>query len=160
MLLGIYCHSDGYLMHNGGILLDHYNTPEKVDELISLGALSYLGESLNPDPSKQHDFLNRQPGVCVAYGRDRGEDHTEAEVLTIDKIKSLYPWVEYIYVFDKKWKVGYLEQDKETKLKNLETSLNRLWKRQGYKERIKGYYNLSQANLADLKQNEIEPPEM
>ena len=33
----IYCHSDGYLTYNGAMLLDHYNSPEKLDELLRLG---------------------------------------------------------------------------------------------------------------------------
>ena len=28
----IFCHYDGYLEHCGAILLDAYNTPEKVDQ--------------------------------------------------------------------------------------------------------------------------------
>ena len=71
----IYCHSDGYLTYNGAMLLDYYNTPEKVKELIDLGSISFLAKKLNPDPSKPHSFNydERQEDVVVAYGRDRGE---------------------------------------------------------------------------------------
>jgi hypothetical protein len=30
----IYCHWDGYVSHNGRILHDHYDTPEKAAELM------------------------------------------------------------------------------------------------------------------------------
>ena len=68
----IYCHSDGYLTYNGAMLLDHYNSPEKLDELLRLGDLSCLGVNINPDPSRPHSFdhKKRQDGVTVAYGRD------------------------------------------------------------------------------------------
>lgn len=38
----IYCHWDGYPGHNGEMLLNHYNTPSKVEELIEQGDLSSL----------------------------------------------------------------------------------------------------------------------
>jgi hypothetical protein len=39
----VYCHHDGYLKHNGLILLECYSDPEKLQELLNLGALSGLG---------------------------------------------------------------------------------------------------------------------
>ena len=39
-ILAIYCHWDGYPENNGEILKNHYQDPEKVDKLISLGNLS------------------------------------------------------------------------------------------------------------------------
>ena len=41
----IYCHSDGYLQHNGVILHQCFTTLEQVVALVSLGDLSYLGNS-------------------------------------------------------------------------------------------------------------------
>ena len=72
--LTVYCHSDGYLTYNGALLLDCYNTPEQVDELLKLGDLSYLAESLHPNPGMPHafDYDKRQSGVTVAYGRTEG----------------------------------------------------------------------------------------
>lgn len=54
----IYAHWDGYLACNGNILLNHYSTPESVNELISLGDLSSLNETIES---------------TVFYARDRGE---------------------------------------------------------------------------------------
>lgn len=33
----IYCHWDGYVSHNGRLLIEHYATPEAVEELLALG---------------------------------------------------------------------------------------------------------------------------
>ena len=71
-VVSIYCHWDGYPSHNGRILIDHYNTHEKVKALIALGRLSSLQERL--EPSGPHDFSNPEGGVTVAYHRDRGEE--------------------------------------------------------------------------------------
>ena len=38
----IYCHWDGYVSHNGRLLIEHYATPEAVEELLALGPLSAL----------------------------------------------------------------------------------------------------------------------
>jgi hypothetical protein len=57
----IYTHWDGYPSHHGKILLEHYDTYEKVVELIQLGGLS----ELHPTPD-----------ACVAFHRDRGEELT------------------------------------------------------------------------------------
>lgn len=59
----IYANWDGYLAGNGNILLNHYKTPEAVNELISYGDLSSLDETIES---------------TVFYGRDRGEDKVEA----------------------------------------------------------------------------------
>jgi hypothetical protein len=47
----VYCHWDGYLDHNGRILLDHYDSP-RANELVALGDLS----SLRPEIGEQHPF--------------------------------------------------------------------------------------------------------
>lgn len=38
----VYCHWDGYLEHNGGILSIHYKDPFKVQQLLALGDFSTL----------------------------------------------------------------------------------------------------------------------
>lgn len=69
----IYCHWDGYPSHNGKILLEFYNTDEKVNELLSLGNISSLREKLKPEDGQEHDFDNPAKNVTIAYHRDRGE---------------------------------------------------------------------------------------
>lgn len=73
-ITGIYCHFDGYPSHHVPILTEHYATEEKVRELIALGGLSSLAESIG----EKHDFDHRPDGVCNAHGRDRGEEGTDA----------------------------------------------------------------------------------
>ena len=82
----IYCHWDGYV--EGGVgetLVEHYNTEENIDALLELGDLSQLAQNLNP--SGEHSFDKPEAYVCVAYGRDRGEDSSEvsANVVTLDE---------------------------------------------------------------------------
>ena len=92
----IYCHWDGYTENNGRILLEHYNTTEKVRELLSLGSLSILGERTTPTEGSGHSFESPEEGVCVAYHRDRGE-----ELRT-----NWTSWEEYNYQWDgNRWKV-------------------------------------------------------
>ena len=82
----IYCHWDGYPEHNGKVLKEHYTDRSKVEQLIELGDISSLRE---------------EPGVTVAYHRDRGEDFQEARV---DKNPERYftsDIEEYGYLFTK-----------------------------------------------------------
>lgn len=72
MVKSIYCHWDGYPSNNGKILLESYQDREKVEKLIRLGDISSLHNEV--EPSGPHSFNDPQPGVTVAYHRDRGED--------------------------------------------------------------------------------------
>jgi len=126
----IYCHYDGYLEHNGEILCDVYDTPEKVDKLLDLGDLSQLDIKTEPIKELKHNFEDRQKGVCVAYGRDRGDKGVEAR--EYGSFKELFTagntyWAEYIYIFTKGNKWVYtshafddrkLQQATENELKN------------------------------------------
>lgn len=67
-----YCHYDGYIEGVGQTLYTHYQEPSKIKQLIALGALSTLGERVNPTTAS-HNFDNPEEGVTVAYRRDRGE---------------------------------------------------------------------------------------
>ena len=101
---GIYCHWDGYPSHNGRILLAHYNTPEKVEELIALGSLSSLSERAFPADGEYHSYQNPANGVTIAYERDRGEkDQKATEANTLNELLSDIG-NEYDYYFDgEKW---------------------------------------------------------
>lgn len=71
----IYCHWDGYLEHNGKILAEHYMDPFKLQQLVDLGDLSVLA----PEIGEKHAFDgNDHTNWCMFYGRDRGEEGTEA----------------------------------------------------------------------------------
>jgi hypothetical protein len=97
-ILAIYCHHDGYLHHNGKILLNHYDTQEKVDQLMALGDLSLLskeiGEKQDFDQPTSRDW-------CLAYGRDRGEVGTEAQTyLSLTEAVGEFDGCDYFYYFD------------------------------------------------------------
>jgi hypothetical protein len=71
--MAVYCHWDGYPSNMGPLLTKHYNTIEKVKELLALGDLSSLGSKVKPEPGQEHSFNKPAPDVTVAYHRDRGE---------------------------------------------------------------------------------------
>lgn len=111
---GIYCHWDGYPEHNGKILRDHYTTVTKINRLMKLGDLSSLG----PEIGKKHKFdtfgmlkneslayEKRTAGWCKAYGRDRGEDGTEATLYKdVASFLADDRGQDYTYIFRKgKW---------------------------------------------------------
>ena len=105
----IYCHWDGYPSNNGSILLNHYNTPEKVEELLELGNLSSLDKNTKPDEGVSHDFDNKADGVCVAYGRDRGETKQEPQIYKSSEPRQRE---EYNYLFkNNQW---YVAEDDKT----------------------------------------------
>lgn len=100
----IYCHWDGYPTCNGVILYNHYNNPERVKKLISLGDLSSLNVFIEPDnrAEEKHTFDNPQPNTCVFYGRDRGED-INVDFRTFDNLLEVLKqdcWQEYAYVYE------------------------------------------------------------
>ncbi len=150
----VYCHSDGYLTYNGAMLLDHYNTPEKVDELLALGDLSVLNEKLYPIPNKPHgfDYDKRQEGVTVAYGRDRGAEKTQARTLTLAELDDPNNWTAYVYIFtqDNAWK--YFRAGHSTEgLRDVKEDLANEYAAYGL-ERPQGYYGfLTDAIAVQMK---------
>ena len=102
----IYCHWDGYPEHVGKMLLKHYNDFDIVCELMDLGDLSCLAENLYCEDNN-HSFENPASGVCVAYGRDRGEKGVESRVfMDIGGFETFgtHTFVDYQYLFnDGKW---------------------------------------------------------
>lgn len=153
----IYCHMDGYLTHNGAMLLDHYNTSEKVDELLKLGDLSYLAPKLNPDPTKPHsfDYDERQEGVTVAYGRDRGKLHTEAMDIPLEELRQTADNVDYCYIFtkDNEWK--YLRNGlPDEPFRDVEDDLNSEYAEYGISNRPEGYYGFLTEKIAEQFQEQ------
>lgn len=137
----IYCHNDGYLSHNGKLIFKHYNTQDKVEKLVALGDLSYLGPKIGHKidfdwASKAYDRLykkeiteaeykaiqKRHYAQCKAYGRDRGEKDVEASIA--DSLAAVWPekdtWTEFTYVWRRdadgvgKWLVGDPDQGTQT----------------------------------------------
>lgn len=92
----IYCHYDGYLSHVGDRLVKHYDTLEKAQALVTLGALSSIGQYIKAPPlPKDHDplDLSHPDQECVYYHRDRGEPEENTkpyqfENLTVYRVRS------------------------------------------------------------------------
>ena len=83
----VYCHWDGYLAHNGKMLMEYYSNPFVLRDLIDLGDLS----SLRPQIGTKHPFSHYDvkdmtlveyshlyKDMTTFYGRDRGEVGCEA----------------------------------------------------------------------------------
>lgn len=136
---GIYCNLDGYLTHNGAILLDHYQDRNKLDKLIKLGNISELAEETDPDPNFEHsfDYDKRQEGVVVAYARDRGETGQESRKLTLSQLLNIRG-ANYVYVLDDNDKWLYLKTPAR-EFKDVKEDLDKEYKSMKIK-RPKGYY--------------------
>ena len=82
---------------------------------LPLGDISTLQEKLEPDPNLPHsfDYDERQEGVTVAYGRDRGETETKARVFSLAQLNNESNWTEYVYIFDENNKWKYFKQDRQ-----------------------------------------------
>lgn len=96
----IFCQLDGYPEYCGAILLDAYNTPDKLDELLSLGDIYKLGLRLSPSPGEPHGESHRQKDITVAYARDFREEMIEAEDMTLDQLDDFESSIEFVYIFD------------------------------------------------------------
>ena len=116
----VYCHWDGYIDHNGKILLKHYSDPFKLRDLIDLGNISSLG----PEIGEKHSFENShrygtpeylaeqeiRRNITTFYGRDRGEEGVEARrFLNYQEYLEKCQHEEYNYILrgDGKWYVSY-----------------------------------------------------
>lgn len=84
----IYCHWDGYPEGVGATLAKYYNTPEKVAQLLELGDISSLANTIEETAE-------------TAYEK-RGEGGTEARIFTnVEEWKEYAKeqWAEYIYIY-------------------------------------------------------------
>jgi hypothetical protein len=139
----IYCHWDGYLEHNGRILFDNYTSQKRCTALVKLGDLSVLG----PEIGEKHpfewqsdlynEFRNKYPNdyekqdaamyrstrykkwntMCLAYGRDRGQKDTKADIHT--SLQAAWPEngtsYEFVYVWIKdRWYVADPDEGSQT----------------------------------------------
>ena len=84
-ITSIYCHWDGYPEGVGQTLADHYTDVDKIDQLLALGDLSILGAEIGD--SNDFDYDHRIEGVCLFYGRDRGEDEPPMTHSSIEEWK-------------------------------------------------------------------------
>ena len=94
----IYVHFDMYLDGAGITLTSHYNTQERVEQLLALGNLSSLGDRISKD-DPEADARD----TCIAYHRDYGEAEQPVEVWNsaeelLNNVSDRY-WAEYVYLY-------------------------------------------------------------
>ena len=119
----VYCHWDGYLEHNGRILLEHYDSP-KANQLVALGDISSLGSEIG----EKHDVDVRFTEGAIGenwtkfYGRDCGEEGVDFKVChSADEMFEQYQWCEYFYIMkDGTW---YVSQGPDTGWKVLSEAI-------------------------------------
>lgn len=108
----VYCHWDGYLEHNGELLVTQYDTPEKIEALLAHGDISSLGKCVGEKHPFGPDYNNKgsdadkaydaasEAGWTTFYGRDRGEHGTEAKVYRgLAAYEKLAQFEEFNYCF-------------------------------------------------------------
>lgn len=121
----ICCHNDGYPEHHGNILLECYNTPEKVDALLALGNISTLGRRFyieeNCAPAIKRFYKN---DTTKAYNRDFGETGNEAQTVSLQEMTdgNAFWAVDYVYIFtqENEWKYiqPFVDREKMQDLKS------------------------------------------
>ena len=107
----IYVHNDGDIWLAGKLLVQNYDTEEKVDKLLALGDLSWLGEKLEPDKSKPHTINNGQHDVTFSYMRDRGDTDTKPVTGSLKKMEETGFGRDcvniYIFTHEGEWKITH-----------------------------------------------------
>jgi hypothetical protein len=112
----IYCHWGGAPENNGRILLEHFSSLEKLNELIALGSLSQISPRIRP--AGKHSFDKPEKGTTVAHHRDRGDDWEETRPQTFTTLKEFleefgnrYWNIEFVFVFTKKGQWTFYSRD-------------------------------------------------
>lgn len=95
----VYCHYDNYLSGTGVTLVEHYDSLERAEYLVSLGNISILGSMIEPT-SDSHTFNHPDVDVTVFYGRDRGEaDNEPAHYSSVNNYLDSRSSEEYNYLY-------------------------------------------------------------
>jgi hypothetical protein len=81
----VYCHFDGYLSGVGYTLLNNYDTEDKIRNLLSFGACSGLGKTIDES---------------IFYTRDREEDLEIKTYGSVSDFCNCGSYYEYHYLFD------------------------------------------------------------
>ena len=81
----VYCHWDGYLEHNGKILQEHYSDPFKLRDLIDMGGISSLCNTI--EETKQG-----------AYHFWRGEELRVEKFKDFEDYKANHQYEEFEYI--------------------------------------------------------------
>ena len=82
------------------LLIENYETKEKVDTLLELGNIFALGKYVNPT-LKTHTFMNPEKDVVLAYHRDFDGELVPAKTYNNRK-DMMEQWYGLTYLFDTK----------------------------------------------------------
>lgn len=95
-IIGVYCHWDGDIDHNGWILLENYSDETKLRKLIENGCISSLRKRIGT----KHDFNNPPKDETTFYHRDRGDNLSVLSWKNEDKmVEDMYE-CEYFYLWE------------------------------------------------------------
>jgi len=99
----VYCHWDGYLDHNGKLLMNHYSDPLIAQELVNLGSISSLRETVGEKHSFDERYTNDDPKYnwTTAYHRDRGEDLDVHTFTNFEEYSKDHQYEEFEYILRK-----------------------------------------------------------
>jgi len=99
----VYCHWDGYLDHNGKLLMNHYSDPLIAHELINLGSISSLRETVGDKHSFDERFERDDARYqwTTAYHRDRNEDLDVHKFANFEAYKNDHQYEEFEYILRK-----------------------------------------------------------
>lgn len=113
-VVSVYCHWDGYVEHNGRILVEHYLNREDVEELIDGGGISSLrtrsnwnhssplrdenGEYIHDDKGNLMYENDREPQPL--YYTERGEELNISHTSFDEFVSGNLGGEEYAYLFD------------------------------------------------------------
>ena len=119
----VYCHWDGYLEHNGELLVKHYDTADKVEALIAGGDISSLGSQIgekHPFDTYDKSKLSAEDlalaeraeaeGWTMYYGRDRGETGVEPKVyasLSLYEKNAQMEEYNYCFIYGEWYYISY-----------------------------------------------------
>jgi hypothetical protein len=92
----IYCHWDGYLKGVGAILQEHYANPFKVRELIDLGYISSLKETVTETDAGGGETAHRYMNVDEYFAECQQEEY---DYLLTERTG----WLVRCYATDGKW---------------------------------------------------------
>ena len=140
-VVSVYCHWDGYVEHNGKILVQHYQNREDVKALIDGGSMSSLRTRGTWDHSSSLRDENGEY-ICDAagylmyendrepqppYHSERGEDIEVCHTSFDEFVSGNMGGEEYAYLFDlndnwKAFKTGYFGSPERVEIPNYVTA--------------------------------------
>ena len=99
----VYCNFDGYIEGVGKTLIEFYNDKALANELVSHGAISYIGKTIG----RKHNFNSYDKKYCKFYHRDRGDDFHSNTYKNLDEALNNKIFEYNYYFINDTWFVAY-----------------------------------------------------